>query len=77
MMSPMVNRMDQAANNIINPTTPGPMTPMTPSSADPGLMPQLQYVQYTFLRSHFKDLGSPNPAGGLHLMICKVKRSKT
>lgn len=47
LMSPMVNRMDQTPNNIINPTTPGPMTPMTPSSADPGFMPQLQNIVST------------------------------
>lgn len=28
----------------IGPATPGPMTPMTPASADPGIVPQLQWV---------------------------------
>lgn len=26
----------------LGPATPGPMTPMTPHSADPGIVPQLQ-----------------------------------
>jgi len=29
------------------PSTPGPMTPMTPSSADPGIVPQLQNIVST------------------------------
>ncbi|XP_073972685.1 TATA binding protein [Rhodnius prolixus] len=46
LMSPMVNRMEQAPN-ILAPTTPGPSTPMTPSSADPGFIPQLQNIVST------------------------------
>lgn len=33
---------------IQNPATPAPMTPMTPASADPGVVPQLQYVYTHF-----------------------------
>lgn len=33
-----------ALQTIQNPATPAPMTPMTPASADPGIVPQLQYV---------------------------------
>jgi len=46
MMSPMVNRMDQVAHSV-GPTTPGPMTPMTPASTDPGFIPQLQNIVST------------------------------
>lgn len=41
-MSPMVQQNNQMAPASIGPSTPGPMTPMTPSSADPGILPQLQ-----------------------------------
>lgn len=30
------------ASPSMGPATPGPMTPMTPHSADPGIVPQLQ-----------------------------------
>jgi hypothetical protein len=44
LMSPMVPPASQSAlqNSLMGPATPGPMTPMTPSSADPGIVPQLQ-----------------------------------
>lgn len=48
-MSPMVPMTERSENiNSVNvhqmmgPATP--MTPMTPGSADPGILPQLQYV---------------------------------
>lgn len=45
-MSPMVAPgsmvMSNAMNQISGPATP--MTPMTPYSADPGILPQLQYM---------------------------------
>lgn len=44
-MSPMVTTggpASQAAPPSMGPATPGPMTPMTPHSADPGIVPQLQ-----------------------------------
>lgn len=42
MMSPAVNQHQSAQLPSLGPATPGPMTPMTPSSADPGIVPQLQ-----------------------------------
>jgi len=42
MMSPIVPQNNQIAPPSIGPATPGPMTPMTPASADPGILPQLQ-----------------------------------
>ena len=34
-----------APAGLFGPSTPGPMTPHTPASADPGIVPQLQYDQ--------------------------------
>lgn len=43
MMSPMTGGTSSHTNvPSIGPMTPGPMTPMTPSSQDPGIVPQLQ-----------------------------------
>lgn len=45
MMSPMVAPTSSSGGlglNSMGPATPGPMTPMTPHSADPGIVPQLQ-----------------------------------
>lgn len=42
MMSPIVQPTSQMAPASIGPSTPGPMTPMTPASADPGILPQFQ-----------------------------------
>ncbi|CAG2063672.1 unnamed protein product [Timema podura] len=43
MMSPLVAPSSQLLPPpSMGPATPGPMTPMTPSSADPGILPQLQ-----------------------------------
>ncbi|XP_024937790.1 TATA-box-binding protein isoform X2 [Cephus cinctus] len=47
MMSPMVQPASQIAPPSICPSTPGPMTPMTPASADPGILPQLQNIVST------------------------------
>lgn len=47
MMSPMVQPASQIAPPSIGPSTPGPMTPMTPASADPGILPQLQNIVST------------------------------
>lgn len=43
-MSPMVNLGGSNVSGATNvgPSTPSPMTPMTPHSADPGIIPQLQ-----------------------------------
>lgn len=44
-MSPIVSNVgptSQPAPSSMGPATPGPMTPMTPHSADPGIVPQLQ-----------------------------------
>ncbi|EGI61512.1 PREDICTED: TATA-box-binding protein [Acromyrmex echinatior] len=46
MMSPIVPQ-NQIAPSSIGPATPGPMTPMTPASADPGILPQLQNIVST------------------------------
>ncbi|XP_032671829.1 TATA-box-binding protein [Odontomachus brunneus] len=46
MMSPIVQN-NQIAPASIGPSTPGPMTPMTPASADPGILPQLQNIVST------------------------------
>ncbi|KAJ8979200.1 hypothetical protein NQ317_016835 [Molorchus minor] len=45
MMSPMVNLGSTSGAGVtpnMGPSTPSPMTPMTPHSADPGIIPQLQ-----------------------------------
>lgn len=48
MMSPMTSGPSSHANvPSIGPMTPGPMTPMTPSSQDPGIVPQLQNIVST------------------------------
>ncbi|KYN37846.1 TATA-box-binding protein [Trachymyrmex septentrionalis] len=47
MMSPIVPQNNQIAPSSIGPATPGPMTPMTPASADPGILPQLQNIVST------------------------------
>ncbi|XP_063994228.1 TATA-box-binding protein [Diachasmimorpha longicaudata] len=47
MMSPIVQPINQIAPPSIGPSTPGPMTPMTPASADPGILPQLQNIVST------------------------------
>ncbi|KAJ9577876.1 hypothetical protein L9F63_025262, partial [Diploptera punctata] len=48
LMSPMVAPSSQIAPpTSMGPPTPGPMTPMTPSSADPGIVPQLQNIVST------------------------------
>lgn len=50
MMSPMVNlggSTTSAATPSMGPATPSPMTPMTPHSTDPGIVPQLQYAILT------------------------------
>lgn len=47
MMSPAVNQHQSSQLPSLGPATPGPMTPMTPSSADPGIVPQLQNIVST------------------------------
>ncbi|CAK9807429.1 TATA-box-binding protein [Anthophora quadrimaculata] len=47
MMSPLVQNTSHIAPPSIGPSTPGPMTPMTPASADPGILPQLQNIVST------------------------------
>lgn len=45
MVSPMVNLGGSVGAGVtptMGPSTPSPMTPMTPHSADPGIIPQLQ-----------------------------------
>ena len=55
MMSPLIQPSSQIAPPSIGPATPGPMTPMTPASADPGILPQLQllhfYVMYKIINN--------------------------
>lgn len=45
MMSPHLQNSNHIAPPSIAPSTPGPMTPMTPASADPAILPQLQLVK--------------------------------
>ncbi|XP_075224645.1 TATA binding protein isoform X2 [Lycorma delicatula] len=49
LMSPMVAPNQTPHNQLtsMGPATPSPMTPMTPSSADPGIVPQLQNIVST------------------------------
>ncbi|XP_045460889.1 TATA-box-binding protein [Harmonia axyridis] len=51
MMSPSVNASmpisNAGATPTMGPSTPAPMTPMTPHSADPGIVPQLQNIVST------------------------------
>ncbi|CAH2008910.1 unnamed protein product [Acanthoscelides obtectus] len=51
MMSPMVNMGSNMTSTgtpaVGGPSTPSPMTPMTPHSADPGIIPQLQNIVST------------------------------
>lgn len=43
LMSPLVAPSSQVIpSSNMGPATPSPMTPMTPASADPGIVPQLQ-----------------------------------
>ncbi|XP_014209960.1 TATA-box-binding protein [Copidosoma floridanum] len=46
LMSPLIPPSSQMAPSM-GPSTPGPMTPMTPASADPGILPQLQNIVST------------------------------
>lgn len=49
-MSPMVQPNTMAMPSVSHVSGPAtPMTPMTPHSADPGLLPVLQYVLTLFL----------------------------
>lgn len=43
-MSPMVSGGNIVGQQMLHQTCPSPMTPMTPHSADPGILPQLQLV---------------------------------
>ena len=61
MMSPIVggpgsNTIGGGISSIAGPSTPGPSTPMTPSSADPGIVPQLQNIVSTVNLSCKLDL---------------------
>nr|CAD7409217.1 unnamed protein product [Timema cristinae]CAD7428901.1 unnamed protein product [Timema monikensis] len=57
MMSPLVAPSSQLLPPpSMGPATPGPMTPMTPSSADPGILPQLQNIVSTVNLSCKLDL---------------------
>ncbi|KAJ8963938.1 hypothetical protein NQ314_005269, partial [Rhamnusium bicolor] len=50
MMSPMVNLGGSSSAGVtpnMGPSTPSPLTPMTPHSADPGIIPQLQNIVAT------------------------------
>ncbi|XP_047346865.1 TATA-box-binding protein [Vespa velutina] len=55
MMSPL-GQSNPIAQSSIGPSTPGPMTPMTPASADPGILPQLQNIVSTVNLSCKLDL---------------------
>lgn len=41
-MSPMITGGSMSGAQMLSQASPAPMTPMTPHSADPGILPQLQ-----------------------------------
>ncbi|XP_037087315.1 RNA-binding protein Nova-1-like [Pollicipes pollicipes] len=51
MMSPAVHQLQATPSHpqsgLYNPATPAPMTPLTPASNDPGIVPQLQNIVST------------------------------
>ncbi|XP_075974238.1 TATA binding protein [Anticarsia gemmatalis] len=47
MMSPMITSGSLAGQQMLSQASPAPMTPMTPHSADPGILPQLQNIVST------------------------------
>ncbi|CAH4037773.1 TATA-box-binding protein [Pieris brassicae] len=47
MMSPMISGGSITGQQMLSQTCPSPMTPMTPHSADPGILPQLQNIVST------------------------------
>ncbi|GBP83835.1 TATA-box-binding protein [Eumeta japonica] len=42
LMSPLITASNLSGQPLPNHASPAPMTPMTPHSADPGILPQLQ-----------------------------------
>lgn len=42
LMSPMITSGSLASQQMLSQASPAPLTPMTPHSADPGILPQLQ-----------------------------------
>ncbi|CAH0714321.1 unnamed protein product, partial [Brenthis ino] len=47
LMSPMITGGNIAGSQMLSQASPAPMTPMTPHSADPGILPQLQNIVST------------------------------
>ncbi|XP_068632392.1 TATA-box-binding protein [Battus philenor] len=47
MMSPMISSGSLVGQQVLGQASPAPMTPMTPHSADPGILPQLQNIVST------------------------------
>ncbi|CAK1601099.1 unnamed protein product [Parnassius mnemosyne] len=47
MMSPMITSGSLVGQQVLGQASPAPMTPMTPHSADPGILPQLQNIVST------------------------------
>ncbi|XP_013183064.1 TATA-box-binding protein [Amyelois transitella] len=47
LMSPMITGGSLAGQPLLSQASPAPMTPMTPHSADPGIVPQLQNIVST------------------------------
>ncbi|CAH0407067.1 unnamed protein product [Chilo suppressalis] len=47
MMSPMITSSSLVGQQMLSQASPAPMTPMTPHSADPGILPQLQNIVST------------------------------
>lgn len=47
LMSPMITGSNLANPSLLSQASPAPMTPMTPHSADPGILPQLQNIVST------------------------------
>ncbi|CAB3247644.1 unnamed protein product [Arctia plantaginis] len=47
LMSPMITSGSIAGQQMLSQASPAPLTPMTPHSADPGILPQLQNIVST------------------------------
>lgn len=55
-MSPMIAAGNLSSQQMLSQASPAPMTPLTPLSADPGILPQLQLVFETFVQYQFNKI---------------------